>query len=72
MAIKSVFEYINDLPEGKLRQNALRNLLPSARDMKVSTAKEALIFAFNWNNSPEGAQYWINFVFLENGESEHT
>ena len=53
----TIEEYLDELPE-PWRTKALANMLEDAADLPVDSFTDALLDAFRFETSPEGAEYW--------------
>lgn len=61
---RSYREWFNGLPEPFCSQ-AIENLEKDDIQMNrpvATSLSNALIFAFSWNKTPEGAKYWIDVM----------
>jgi hypothetical protein len=56
---KTVTEYLSELPE-EIRDRAIMNLHPSMASQEVRNPAQALLFAFNWDETYEGGEFWWN------------
>lgn len=66
--MKTVKEWLNDLEQPYKRQ-ALNNLLYIKAGLRVSNICSALDFAFDWESSLEGFEYWQD-LYLKLEESQ--
>lgn len=60
---RTIVDFLNRLPYPYSFQ-ALANLKPAYANAPVPDCKEALLYAFNWSDSPEGWAYWMKVYQL--------
>jgi hypothetical protein len=62
---KTVKEWLNELPE-PYRSQAIENCdkeCPEEFERRVGDAQSALCNSFTWDESPQGADYWVEIYF---------
>lgn len=60
MKQKTVREWLEAIPNKDTRERAIKNVYPLREDMPRSCRSQALLVAFDWRRTPEGADYWEN------------
>lgn len=56
--MKTIKEWFETIPDSKIRQKALNNLGKSFDPSEKESLREAFYYAFAWEFSPEGHDYW--------------
>lgn len=56
---KTVREWLETLPDG-YRENALKNLNDRLTDTRFDNPRDALEYAFRWDETPQGTAYWYS------------
>ena len=57
----TIEDWLLELPE-PWRDKALANMLPDGADIPVESISEALLEAFRFEDTPEGADYWWQVI----------
>ncbi len=66
---KTVIGWISGMEESRLKRRILKQLRPANAQKIVQSLEDALISAFRWSNSPQGATYWrLIFHKIKHGE----
>ncbi len=67
---KTIKEWLEELPEPYRTQALLNIENRSRKNLIMSSLKNALNFAFDWDNSKEGFDYWAKlFLKIKRNES---
>jgi hypothetical protein len=59
--MKTIKKYLGKLPE-PYRTQAIENSKDWSNKLEVESLSQAISNAFIWNNTPQGHNYWENFV----------
>jgi hypothetical protein len=66
---RSVLEWLKLIEDDEIREQAIGNTLISNSHYRTDNIQEAIEQAFNWDNSKEGSEYWVDIVNkIERGE----
>ena len=61
---KTVMEWLHELPEGEQKEKALKNANYNLQEEVVSV-HSALMAAFDWEDTPEGVNYWVDYYYKD-------
>lgn len=61
MPIKTIKEYLQEIPSQEHREKALANLDSEKTNDLSRSVEHALYAGFSWYRSPEGIQYWNDY-----------
>lgn len=56
--MKTIIEWLGEIEDSAVRTKALKNLHHLATKEPAISIGDALIVAFNWNETEEGEDYW--------------
>lgn len=59
-SMKTVLEWLHTIKEDDIREKALNNA-NRCLDVQKPTLRIALVNAFIWDSTPEGADFWNNY-----------
>lgn len=72
--MKTIKEWLDQLPQPQ-RHEAINNVINQhgaiALENKVRSLTKAIQWGFDWDRSPEGAQYWYN-LYLKIVDDENS
>jgi len=58
----TIGEWLLTIEEKDIRGKAFKNLNPKKVDIEVESLPEAISRAFSWAMSPEGVDFWYEYV----------
>jgi len=62
MEKKTVQEWLNLIPDSKIRDRALANMIKSSSQQPRRSLTQAISSAFIFSNTPERAEYWWDVI----------
>lgn len=61
--MKTVKQYLKEIPDRSIRKKALRNLDAVNADDEANSLQNAISKAFIYKDTPEGEDYWTDVHF---------
>lgn len=59
---KKISEWLTEIEDHEIRQKAISNFdLSTTEDCLEDSLSEAMLGAFDWELSPEGVHFWMQF-----------
>lgn len=61
LIMKTIKEWLNEIPEPEIREAALRNMDLEYKDVERDCLSDAIHASFSWGSSIEGVDFWRDF-----------